>query len=78
MKNVTVSLDEGTYRRARMRAAEAGRSLSALVRDFLQTLGSGETDFERLHKQEKALRERITGFSASPLLLRDELHERRP
>ena len=77
VKNVTVSLDETTYRRARLRAAEAGRSLSALVREFLQTIGSTETDFERLHRQEKDLRERITGFSASPLLAREELHERR-
>ena len=38
MKNITVSVDEGTYRRARIRAAELDTSVSALVRDYLRTL----------------------------------------
>jgi plasmid stability protein len=78
VKNVTVSLDDETYLRARVKAAEAGRSLSAIVRDFLRDLGSGRSEFERLHKQELALREQIGGFSAGDLLSRDQLHERRP
>ena len=76
MKNVTVSLDDETYRRARIKAAENGRSLSALVREALEGIGSGETEFERLHRQELELRERITGFSGRDLLSRDELHDR--
>lgn len=76
MKNVTVSLDEETYRAARVKAAQAGRSLSALVREFLQELGTGESEFERLHKKELELRKRITGFSGRDLLARDELHDR--
>jgi plasmid stability protein len=80
MKNVTVSLDDATYRAARMKAAEAGRSLSALVREFLQQLGSGETEFERLHREELELRQKLlqqpTGFSASDRLSRDELYDR--
>jgi hypothetical protein len=35
MKNVTISLDDETYRRARIRAAEQGTSLSAMVKAFL-------------------------------------------
>jgi plasmid stability protein len=77
MKNVTVSLDDATYRAARVKAAEAGRSLSALVREFLQELGSGESEFERLHAKELELRKRIKGFSGSDRLSRDEIHERR-
>ena len=76
MKNVTVSLDDDTHRRARVKAAEAGRSLSALVREALEALGSGESEFERLHRQELELRKRITGFSGNDLLTRDELHDR--
>lgn len=78
MKNVTVSLDDATYRRARMRAAEQGRSLSALVREALKELGSGETEFERLHRQELELRERLkgSGFRASDRLSREELYDR--
>jgi hypothetical protein len=35
MKNVTISLDDDTWRRARIRAAEQGTSLSAMVKAFL-------------------------------------------
>lgn len=76
MKNVTVSLDDATYRSARVRAAEMGRSLSALVREFLRDLGSGDSEFERLYAQELALREKLTGFTGNDLLARDALHER--
>lgn len=78
MKNVTVSLDDAVYRRARMKAAEAGRSLSALVREALEVLGTGETEFERLHRQELALREKLkgSGFKASERLSREELYDR--
>jgi len=78
MKNVTVSLDDATYKRARIKAAEAGRSLSALVREALEELGSGETEFERLHKQELELRKKLegSGFRASDRMSRDEVHDR--
>jgi plasmid stability protein len=65
MKNVTVSLDDETWRKARIRAAEANTSVSALVKRFLNELGSGEGEFERLKRQERALRAGIKGFSAS-------------
>jgi len=77
MKNVTVSLDDDTYRNARVRAAEMGRSLSALVREYLRELGSEESEFERLHKHELEMRKKITGFSGNDLLSRDEIHERK-
>lgn len=35
MKNVTVALDDEVHRKARIRAAELGTSLSALVKDYL-------------------------------------------
>ena len=38
MKNITVSIDEGTYRLARIRAAELDTSVSALVRGYLMSL----------------------------------------
>lgn len=41
MKNVTIALDEETHRRARIRAAELGTSLSALVKSCLQRLADG-------------------------------------
>ena len=38
MKNVTIALDDEIHRQARIRAAELGTSLSALVKDYLSTL----------------------------------------
>ena len=38
MKNVTIALDDDTHRKARIRAAELGTSLSALVKDYLSNL----------------------------------------
>ena len=76
MKNITVSLDEETYRRARMIAAQRDTSVSALVKRFLLELGSGESETERLKRQERETRERITDFDASDRLSRDDVHRR--
>ena len=42
MKNVTIALDDETHRKARIRAAELGTSLSALVKDYLNGLAGGD------------------------------------
>jgi plasmid stability protein len=76
VKNITVSLDEETYRRARVKAAELDTSVSALVRRFLTELASGETETERLRRQEQALRQRITKFRAGDRLSREAVHRR--
>jgi uncharacterized protein YdaU (DUF1376 family) len=78
VKNITVSLDDATYRRARMIAAERDTSISALVKRFLVALGASESEHERLMREERALRERIHSFRASERVSRDVLHERRP
>jgi hypothetical protein len=38
MKNITISVDEETYRRARLWAADRGTSVSAVVKCILTTL----------------------------------------
>jgi plasmid stability protein len=76
MKNVTVSLPDDVYRLARVRAAESDSSLSALVADYLRSLGAREAEFARLEAQQHAIQERITDFRAADRLSRDELHER--
>jgi hypothetical protein len=77
MKNITVSLDDDIYRRARVIAAQKDTSVSALVKRFLVELGSEESDTERLKRKERLLRERITEFRASDRLPRDDIHGRR-
>ena len=77
MKNITVSLDDDTYRNARMKAAELDTSVSALVRRYLMQLGAGETEFQRLKRHEHELRTRIpVGFRAADNLNREQVHER--
>jgi hypothetical protein len=59
-----------------MKAAAQDTSVSALVRRFLTELASGESDAERLKREERELRARITAFSAGNRLLRDNVHGR--
>lgn len=61
MKNVTIALDEETHRRARIRAAELGTSLSALVKAYLEQLGSGGEAAPAA-----GVREMPTSFTAMP------------
>jgi plasmid stability protein len=77
MKNITVSVDDETYRKARIRAAELDTSVSALVRKFLGEFAEGESRFERLRKQEEAVRARIKNFSGADRLPRDKLYDRK-
>ena len=76
MKNITVSVDDETYRRARIEAAERGTSVSRLVKQFLAGLAEAPDDREMLRRAEDLLREEITGFRAGDRLQRDELHNR--
>jgi hypothetical protein len=43
-------VDDETYRKARIKAAERDTSVSALVARFLTELATGETDAERLKR----------------------------
>ena len=76
MKNITVSVPDEVYRKARIRAAERNTSVSGLVRDLL--LQVAEQDERRRHLLEtiEAVREANPNFTATDLLSRDELHDR--
>lgn len=76
MRNITVSVDDETYKRARVAAAERDTSLSALVKAYLEQLVSPESEFERLKREEREIRNQIVSFSASDRLSREELHGR--
>ncbi|MEM7482664.1 MAG: hypothetical protein AAF481_15915 [Acidobacteriota bacterium] len=76
MRNVTVSVPDGVYRQARIKAAEQGRSLSALVAEFLSSLSAAEDEFDRLLLQQDEVLGEIVNFRASDRLDRDRLHDR--
>lgn len=76
MKNITVSVPDDVYRAARIRAAERGRSLSALVAEYLRSLSERETEFSRLEAQQRRVLGEIRRFSARDRVDRDEIHVR--
>lgn len=77
MKNITVSVPDDVYRRARVRAAERGDSVSSLVAAYLKSLASEESEFVRLEEQQRRIMAAVSPrFRAGDKLSRDELHER--
>lgn len=80
MKNITVTVDEELYHRARVRAAERRTTVSALVRAYLERLVDEEARFDSLLREQNELLARVRrehpGFSAEDRLTRDEAHER--
>lgn len=78
MKNITVSVNDEVYHRARVRAAEQKTSVSAIVRKFLEEVAREQTEFERLRALEEKTIQGMKGvrFSASNRLNRESLHDR--
>ncbi len=76
MRNLTLSVPDEVYRKARVKAAEQGRSLSALVAEFLSSLAKADEEFERLVSQEEQVLSEIEDFRAGDRLGRGEVHER--
>lgn len=59
MKNITVSIDDETHRAARIRAAELGTSVSALVKAYLTQIAADRASAG-------AVREERAGFESAP------------
>jgi plasmid stability protein len=76
MKNITVTLDDETYRRARIRAAELDTSVSAMVKAFLIAVAAGESEAARLKTEEARIRDSIEDFRAGDCIFREQLHAR--
>ena len=76
MKNITVSVPDAVYQAARVRAAERGSSVSALVAEYLRSLSERDLELARLEAKRKAIVAEIEHFSAGDRLGRDELHHR--
>ncbi len=81
MKNITIALDDDTYRKARVVAAQRDTSVSSLVKKFLLSLTTETSAPRDLRQEQEALLDSIwlrhPGFTSSENLSRDELHERR-
>ena len=87
MKTISVSVDDETHRQARIRAAQTGTTVSAMMRDLLTTLlqtpleqGSAETEPQRRARLLDEVMERFEregiGLNAKERLSREELYDR--
>ncbi|MBX9945013.1 MAG: hypothetical protein K2Y40_13095 [Reyranella sp.] len=76
MKRITVTLDDETFRRVHVKAAERDTSVSALVTRYLVDLAAGDSEFKRLAELERLLRGQIVSFRAGDGLSRNEVHAR--
>jgi plasmid stability protein len=76
VKNITVTVPDEVYRRARIRAAERETSVSGLVREFLQRLDEGAADFERRKRLQDEVVKSLGRFRGGDRLRRDDLHDR--
>ncbi|HWD42387.1 MAG TPA: DUF6364 family protein [Actinomycetota bacterium] len=76
MRNITVTVPDDVYRTARIRAAERGTSVSALVGEYLRSLSGQEVEFSRLEAQQQQIQSEIRRFRARDRLDRDQLHDR--
>lgn len=76
MANITVAVDSSTYRRARMAAAARNQSVSALVREYLQSLNP-EKSAEEKNASLFATLDTARGYCAGSRLTREESHARR-
>ena len=75
MPNITLSVDDETYRAARIYAAQQNATVSGVVRQYLRSLTAVQTPTVRSHNLFTAL-DQAGSFSASDRLSRDEVHAR--
>jgi len=76
VKKVTISLPNDVYRTACLRAAERNTTVSALVHDFLGSLGHDESDLERRRRLQHRVIAGIRSFQGCNRLTRAQVHDR--
>jgi hypothetical protein len=74
--NITVTVSEQTYRRARVRAAELDTSVSAVVTRTLEEFAANGTGAESRKRRFDELRTRTPVISAGKRLSREDLYKR--
>jgi plasmid stability protein len=77
MTNLTLTVDEETLRRARIRALEMGTSVNALVREYLRQVAGRSTAAEGIAEFFAAIQGAEAGSgSEGRTWTRDELYDR--
>lgn len=76
VKSLTVTIPDDVYRTARIRAAEVGTSVSAMVAAYLRSLDAEAAEFDPRARLQLEIMSQIRAFSASDRLGRDEVLDR--
>ena len=78
MRNITLALPEKTLREIKIIAAKRGTSVSAMLREKLETLVSDESDYEVARREFMDVADKgfELGTHGKATWTRDELHER--
>jgi len=76
MKNITLSVPDEIYRRARIAAARRDSSVSAMVAEILDELATGRPRHTGRAASIGAAFDAVPDFSASDRLTRDQVHDR--
>jgi hypothetical protein len=74
--NVTLKLDAGLLREARILAAEQGRSISALLAERVESMVRERKAFDKARRRALARLRAGLDLGWTPPQSRDELHER--
>jgi predicted CopG family antitoxin len=77
VKNITLSVSEDVYRRARLKAAAENTSLSRVVSRFLEDYGAEEERIAAARAQMETLFRKVKGFGVGKKIPREEIHARR-
>lgn len=76
MKNITLSVPDDVYRKARLAAARRDTSVSALVATILEEIATGRPRHASHAAAIDAAFASVTEFSASDRLTRDQVNDR--
>jgi hypothetical protein len=76
MKNVTITLDDETAARARVKAAERNMSLSRYIGEVLREYTRGDDEYERAMRRALAWKPFATRKPGERYLTREEIYDR--
>ena len=76
MANLTISVDDEVLKRARLRATEQGRSIDAVVREYLEQYAGSRSAQEQALVELLVVSEQARSKRGRRTWTRDELHER--
>ena len=77
MANLTITVDEASLKKARMRALEEGTSVNAILRDFLESYAGVQQARQNAVREIVMLSRRSLSRSGGQTWSRDELHDRK-